>query len=153
MVKLSEGMRCLGEHPSGKKCTRARNGSGAIVMSKLCEHCHEQRCKAHCKCKRNDIAGARNRKGARGIDKEGSAENRNGQGLVTDAVLAPNGRPAAGSIELLQVEDWYKRCCSDFRTATEVELAICLFDRLHVHEELVKKLKSRGQFKLNFYGH
>ena len=153
MVKHSKGMRRLGEHPSGKKCTRARNWSGATVMSKLCEHCHEQRCKAHCKCKRNGIAGARGRKGAGGIDKKGGAENRNGQGLVTDAVLAPNGRPAAASTELLQAEDWYKRCCSDVRTATEVELAICMYDSLQVHEELVKKLKSRGQFKLNFHGH
>ena len=154
MVAGSKGMRCLGEYPSGHKCKRARNGSGiAVCLNRVCQHCGEQRCKAHCKCKRNNTAGARGRKGARGIDKKGGAENRNDQGLVTDAVLAPNGRPAAASIELLQIEDWYKRCCSDVRTATEVELAICMYDSLQVHEELVKKLRSRGQFKLNFYKH
>ena len=61
--------------------------------------------------------------------------------------------PQQRALNFLQAEDWYKMCCSDVRTATEVELAICMYDNLQVYEELVKKLKSRGQFKLNFYKH
>ena len=63
MIVGSKGMRYLGEYPSGRKSKRARNGSGtAVCLNRVCQHCGEQRWKAHCKCKRNNTAGARGRK-------------------------------------------------------------------------------------------
>ena len=88
MVKQSKGMRCLGERPSGRKCRRARNSSStAVLLNKVCQHCGEQRCKAHCKCAGQGTENAKGRKAARGIVQR-STERSGGQSSVPEVVAA-----------------------------------------------------------------
>jgi hypothetical protein len=147
MVLGSKGMRCLGEHASGRKCKRARNGSGtAVLLNKVCQNCGEQRCKAHCRCQRQGTQNAKGRKAARGtVQRSGEPSS------VPGVVVPPVGRAAAPSTELLEIGAWYQRCCEDIHAAREVELASYVYDNLDVHKELVKKLRSREPFKLNVY--
>ena len=114
-------------------------------MCKLCDYCHEQRCKAHCKCKRTGTGGASGRKAARG--KQDSTDVQS----PPPVVAAPVGRSAAPGNELLYTRSWYGRACGKIRSSTEVEMASYQYDNPDIHKELVKKLKGSAPFKLNVY--
>lgn len=145
--RKNHGLLCSGVKRTGEKCKGARNKSGApVVMKKLCQHCGEQRCKEHCKCKRDRTAMAEGRHAARG-----QPEKRAQGGSTPSAVPAPVGRASAPTTEMLTVVDWYRRICEDISRAAEVELASYAYDNPSVQTALLKRFKSNKLFLLNVY--
>jgi hypothetical protein len=70
---------------SAQKCTLARDKSGnAVVLDRLCDKCNEQRCRAHCKCKRTGVA--RGQRAARGVTSISQATFRHTGPLVLQVV-------------------------------------------------------------------
>ena len=116
-------------------------------MNKVCPHCAEQRCKGHCKCKRDKTAMAKGRHAGRGDVRE-KAER-----AVAAAVPAPVGRASPPSNEMLETAEWYRQCCNDIHKAAEVELASYVYDNPSVQDALVKRLKGKATrpFELNVY--
>jgi len=145
--RKNHGLLCLGVKSTGQKCKNARNKSGApVVMNKVCPHCGEQRCKKHCKCKRDLTVMAKGRHAARGPREEKPPAR-----APPVAVPAPVGRASAPTTELLTSDDWYRRCCEDISRAAEVELASYVYDNPSVQTALLKRFKSNKAFHLNVY--
>jgi hypothetical protein len=139
---------CLGVQGTRKKCKNAKNGSGApVALNRCCRVCDEQRCKAHCKCKRRDSAMAEGRHAPRGHTKERA------QVEAAAPARAPGCQQSAPSLELLEVGDWYRRCCEDIDRAAKVEVASYVYDNPSVQAALVKRLmqKKRRPFELTVY--
>ena len=64
--KGSHGPFCLGELPSKRACHRSKYGT-AVAIGSACKKCKEQRCKAHCRCAReNKLKGHSLPRGVRG---------------------------------------------------------------------------------------
>ena len=63
----------------------------------------------------------------------------------------PQGRMPAPSCSLLQVDAFWKQCCQEIATSSEVELASYLYDNSSLHKALLKRLNSRQTFSLRVY--
>ena len=157
-VRASKGKECLGVFGTGEKCERARDGSELpIVLNQKCPHCKEQRCRAHCKCGRNKAKTAKGRAGPRGAEQKrklGVRVTAPASGAAAAAPLrGPVGRAPDPSCQLLDVEEYYARCCKDIASASEVELASYQYDNPSLQKILLKRLKgkkTRG-FSLRLY--
>ena len=159
MKRASKGKLCLGVFRSSAKCTLARDKSGSpILLCRNCKECGEQRCKAHCKCARTGSAKAKGRGASRGYV-GGERASRTRVAVATPAaattaaaaVAAPNGRPSSLSCTLLETSEWYRRCCADLSTASEVEVASYMYDCPDVQKKLLQRLRGKCAFAVNVY--
>lgn len=155
MVKrASKGKQCLGVFGTGEKCKRARDQSGLPVVLQKKHKCNEWRCAKHCKCGRNNTLTGRS--AARG---EGLVKSKVKVVAVSDrkvpvsssVVRGPNGTPSPPSCENLEIDEWYRRCLTDIKKASEVELASYIYDNPGVHKLLLQRLRGGAAFKLNLY--
>ena len=155
----SKGKPCLGELSTGAACKRSRDGTGkAVVMNKVCVHCKEQRCRAHCRCARSGSPNAKGRAAARGKDQAKKPKVTVAAATRTTSAVAaplslpgPVGREPGPSCLLLDVGTFYERCCSDLATASEVEMATYQYDCPSLQKVLLKRLKGRSPFSLKVY--
>ena len=140
----SHGSPCLGVYRSAQKCTLARDKSGnAVVLNRVCDKCNEQRCRAHCKCKRT--GAARGKRAARGVTSISQATS-------PPAVVGLVGRaPAPSSLLLEDVAHMMRLCDKELDKAVEVEMASYQYDNLKLHRRLVGRLKDKSIFSLTVY--
>ena len=155
-ARASKGLQSLGVLKTGEKCKRARDGSGnGVVLNKLCSFCKEQRCRAHCRCGRNNTDQAKGRSAPRGKDKQRKVKvSASGSGAALAAVPnlpGPVGRAPGPSCALLEVNAFYRQCCNAVAEASEVELASYQYDNPSLQKVLVKRLKGRLPFSLKVY--
>ena len=150
-TRASNGKECLGVYRSKVKCSRARDKSGVpIVLNRNCKTCGEQRCKGHCKCKRDKAASSLGRSGPRGVGVSAAPSVSPGP-PAAGPVVAPVGRASAPSCELLETGAWYRDFCNTVKDAAEVELASYMYDNPAVQATLLKRLRGRTAFGLNVY--
>lgn len=150
--RSSKGLQCLGDFTTGAKCRRARDGSKLpVVLNKKCVHCKEQRCRAHCKCKRNKARFATGRGAPRGSSDAPRSE------VVVSSVASPvrlpgpAGRALGESCSLMPVDDYYSSCCKAISNSSEVELATYMYDHPALQKVLLQRLRGRAHFSLRFY--
>ena len=67
---------------------------------------------------------------------------------VVAPLLAPVGRPSATSVDVLDVEVWYKRMVADVLVASIVIIATYMFDHPRLQQALLKRLKGGHAFTL-----
>ena len=116
-TRTSHGNECMGDYVTGERCKRSRARTGKpVVLSKKCEKCKEQRCKAHCDCARKKMLLGH--KLARGVGKcigrsTGAPSTHSAANATSHATsLAPVGRAPAPSIELLaNAEVMFRQAC------------------------------------------
>ena len=139
-------MQCLGVWRSRQKCERARNGSGeAVALKRACSGCGEQRCKAHCRCGRSSSTGASGRKAPRAAALPASRP----------VPVLPVQQGPAATTEMLDIEEWHRRCHRDLLAAAKVDVASFIFDHAGVHQTLLQRLQGavsgRKPLDLNVY--
>lgn len=117
------------------------------MLSRNCNKCGEQRCKAHCRCGRRQTHLAHT--APRGVG--ASAAPSRPEPPAGVAVVAPVGRVSAPTWELLTTETWYRSFCKDLGGAGQVELASYVYDNEAVQGVLLKRLRGRAPFQLNLY--
>jgi len=151
VLRRSNGRQCLGVFGSKETCERARDKSGLpVLMNKVCK-CDEWRCKAHCKCDREKKLKGRSKARGVGAKTARSSSVSVSSAAVVAPVLAPVGRAAAAFCECLEVERWYRECCTSIGKSAEVELASYCYDNPLVQKVLLQKLRGDDPFKLNVY--
>ena len=122
-----------------------------------CVFCGERRCRAHCKCARqNTLAGhhgSRNNPAAKALAKakakavaapKAQPAPPPAPAVAQDALpLRPVGRPPATSVEVLTTVAWMDRLLADVATAGEVLVASYTYDHPGLTASLVRRLASR----------
>lgn len=144
----SKGKVCLGVFRSTLKCARARDKSGLpIVLNKDCAHCGEQRCRAHCKCGRDESKKARGRSAPRGHFGKSACP----APALPASIPPPVGRASVPSCTLLATGAWYTELGNALASASEVQLASYMYDNATVQSLLFKRLQGRSDFQLDVY--
>ena len=158
---------CDGFHPSvgGGPCTLAAGGNRICIKGK-CKRdarCKEKRCASHCKCARMGWRVGRER--ARPhipavfvpmpkAKAKAKAKAKVGPGPAAAPVVAPPasvlpvGRPSSTIVDVLEVEEWYKRMIADVLVASVVIIGTYMFDHPRLQAALLKRLLGGTAFAL-----
>ena len=152
---------CEGSLAPRAPCHLSRTqANGPKQIRGPCRLCDERRCRAHCKCARENTLtghqGSRDRPAAKAIAKAKAkakaiaaapvarpappaAPAANSEGFS----LRPVGRPPATSVEVLTTIAWMSRLLTDVETARGILVASYTYDHPNLTAPLVRRLDSR----------
>ncbi len=156
-VMPSKGYECEGVLGNGHKCQLSRNGLGEpIRLNSCCKKCKEWRCKAHCRCARNDELSGRNRARSKdparptgpAVVPRATLERLAVEPSAVSSVRAPMGRPASLQVKVLPRASWWPKLLQDVAAASRVVVAAYLYDNTNLHNLFMEKLQSRQAFDL-----
>ena len=154
MVKGSHGPFCLGDLIKKRTCDRSKKGT-AVAIGSACKTCKEQRCKAHCRCAReNKLKG---HSLPRGVRRKLNTPSTQSTASTTShatslAVANPVGRASTPSTVLFaNTVSLIQSMGPELEKATEVELATFQYDNARLHKRLLDRLRGRTAFALNVY--
>ena len=142
---------CIGVYGSRVPCTLSRrNRGGPISIRGPCEHCHERRCRTHCKCgRRGELTGRSAARPAPSAQRRAAAAPPPPAPALDRAPPPrPVGRPAAASTVVLSGEAWWTQLLLDVRAASEVAVSSLVYDHPGLTAAFLEKLQAQGNFEL-----